>query len=263
MKTNKVTIFSIILPLLLVAVFFYFKGRNTDIAKIDPIKARQNTAAAPIDDGKWYKLAFQNAEKEVKDKLKQIPLNVEVSQLYADEYQAIYDKAMEYKDFIIAGFAKEKIAELDQTDTSYLQAGNLFMEQSTLTEDAEFQLYLLAKSKQLYLKAVNLNPKSIIANNSLAVSIIQLGQDPPMLGISYLKKSLEIDSNDFGTNYLYGQLLVMSTQYEKAIKVYNKLVNLQPSNVGLYFTLSEIYGKIGNSAKSKEYLERAKTLNNK
>ena len=244
------------------AVFFYAKGRNISTAKIKPITI-QKTKAPPIDDTKWYKQAFQNATKELKSLLKQTPLNIAAEQNKATSYNTIYTTAVSNKDFLIAGFAKEKLAQLEENDSNYIDAGNLFMEKSTTTDDEEYKIYLLSKSKQLYSKAVKINPNSIIANNSLAVSIIQLGQDPPMVGIGYIKKSLQIDSNDFGTNYLYGQMLLMSTQYEKAIKVYNKLVNLQPSNSGLYFTLSDIYGKTGDKEKSKEYLEKAKTLNNK
>jgi tetratricopeptide (TPR) repeat protein len=261
-KTNKITIFSILLPLIVVAVFFYVQGSNSAKAKIEPIK-QKSVAIAPIDDTKWFKMAFQNADKALQDELKKTPLNTDASSNSKSDYIEVYQMAILYKDYVIAGFAKEKLAQLDQTDSSYLQAGNLFMEQSTLTEDQEYQIYLLSKAKQLYQESVKINPNSIIANNSLAVAIIQLGQDPPMVGIGYIKKSLEIDSNDFGTNYLYGQMLLMSTQYEKAIKVYNKLVNLQPSNAGLYFTLSDIYGKTGDKELSKVYLEKAKTLNNK
>ena len=55
--------------------------------------------------------------------------------------------------------------------------------------------------------------------------------------------------------------LLMSGQNEKAIKVYNKLVNLQPSNAEFLFKLSDIYGQLGNTQKAKEFLDKAKNLN--
>ena len=162
----------------------------------------------------------------------------------------------------MAGFASEKLADLLPSDSAYLNTGDLFIRQISEEILPEQKRYILAKSKQLFKKAVEINPNNILANNKLAVTIIELGEDPPMVGIGYLKKSLSIDSNDLNTNYLYAELLTMSGQNEKAIKVYNKLVNLQPSNPELYFRLSELYGLTENADKAKEYLEQAKKINN-
>ncbi len=262
MKANKTKISIIILSLFLVAVFFYLKGRNTDTATILPrTEPIGHSKAKPLDETKWYRVAYQEANDSLKTLIQNSPIRAEANPANKTAYQSILAKALSTDNFVIAGFAQEKIAELNRTDTNYMIAADLFILETEKGEDPDKSRFALAKAKQLYLKATELNPNNILANNKLAVSIIQLNEDPPMVGIGYIKKSLSIDSNDLSTNLLYGQLLLMSGQNEKAIKVYNKLVNLQPSNAEFLFKLSDIYGQLGNTEKAKEFLDKAKNLN--
>jgi len=246
-----------------VAVFFYLKGRNTDTAYVEDKKPGHATPkkSAPIDDSRWYKQSYQNANSDLQALVQATPLNVSASPEKYPSYQEIVTQAFKANNSLLAGFASQKLAELKPSDSSYLKAGDCFMRGLGEGQDAEKSHFLLAKGKQLYKKATEQNPDNILANNKLAVAIIQLNEDPPMVGIGYLKKSLSIDSNDLSTNILYGELLIMSGQNKKAIKVYNKLVNLQPSNAEFYFKLSDLYGQLGNSDKAKEFLEKAKKHN--
>lgn len=262
MQANKTKILIILLSLSIVAVFFYVKGRNTDTATIlPPAKNIGHKQARPLDETKWYRVAYQEANDSLKSIIQSNPLRTNANPAHKPAYKSIITKSLATNNFILAGFAQEKLAELDPNDTAFMLAADLFILETDVGQDAEKTRFALAKAKQLYLKATEQNSKNILANNKLAISIIQLNEDPPMVGIGYIKKSLKIDSNDLSTNILYGQLLLMSGQNEKAIKVYNKLVNLQPSNAEFLFKLSDIHGQLGNTTKAKEYLEKAKNLN--
>jgi len=254
----------ILIPLIALGTWLFIKGYNTETDTIlieSPSMEGTGRPAVVLDDAKWYKMAYQNTSPTIKNLLEKTPLNQDVESGKIADYSKIANQANQENDLWIYCFAQEKVAEATNTDSAYIAAGNAFIEFSTTLRDNKTQAeYLLAKSKQLYQKAVTLNPENIMANNSLAIAIIQLGQDPPMVGIGYLKKSLQIDSNDLSTNYIYAQMLKLSGQNEKAILVYNKLVFLQPSNAEHYFSLSELYGKTGEEAKAKEFLEKAKSL---
>ena len=259
---SKIKTSLILLSLAIVAVFFYVHGSNSNTATVEPVKNKpRHKESRPINDARWYKESYQNVNSELKALLQATPLDAPASVEKEDAYEQILTKAIAANKGLLAGFARQKLAELNPSDTAYLQAGDFFIRQLNEEADQEKAHFLLAKSKELYKKATEQNPDNILANNKLAVSIIQLNEDPPMVGIGYLKKSLSIDSNNLSTNILYGELLIMSGQHEKAIKVYNKLVNLQPSNAEFLFKLSDIHGQLGNANEAKEYLEKAKKLN--
>ncbi len=263
MNKQTKTVLLLLIPIVGISTFFYFKGHLSATDTISNELPAMSNQQAPmvLDDSKWYKLGFEQSNDELKTLLKNTPINVKASKEQINNYKLIEETAFKSNNFWIAAFAKEKIADALLTDTSYLESGGLFIELSTTKQDNDEQRsYLLAKAKQQYQKAVKINPDNIMANNSLAVSIIQLGQDPPMLGIGYIKKSLQLDSNDLNTNYIYANMLLISKQYEKAIVVYNKLVNLQPDNAEHYFQLSKIYADLNDPTKSKEFLEKAKSL---
>ncbi len=265
MKKHATVSIIIILLLLAVSILFYNKGSLSAIAEIGSTENSQiSQPQAKLDDAKWYKMAYENADKDLQDLLQKNPLNIPAEANEKEALKNIYKKAIEKQQYWVAGFANEKIADIDKSDSAFINAGTLFMETSTTIQDNDEQkTFLIAKAKQLFQKAVKINPENISANNSLAISIIQLGQDPPMMGIGYLKKSLQIDSNDINTNYLYAQLLILSEQKEKAIEVYNKLVNLQPQNAEHYFQLSKLYAETKNVKLAKEYLDKAKSLTKK
>jgi tetratricopeptide (TPR) repeat protein len=260
---SRVFAATILSLLLIIGLVFFFKGVNlsegvvlTDTAKI------QKQVKKELNHSLWYKEAYQRSETKIKALLQKTSLIDEPKIEKLEAYKEIGEKAYLSKNTLISALAYKNRAELSNKDSSFLYAGNLFMEHAQSQEiTAEERSYTMGSAIEMYKQSISINAKNITALNSLAVAIIQEGQSPPMLGISYLKKSLEIDSNNISTNYLYAQLLSMSTQYEKAIKIYNKLINLQPSNAEYYFSLSEIYGKIGDTQNAKELLNKAKSLN--
>lgn len=262
MNKDKRAATVILVGLLAIGTYLFFKGRNTATANISQTK-QPIAKSKSLDHTLWYKKAFQQSEESIKNLLQKTPLISNPQQELKDEYLEIGKEAFKARNTLVSAMAFRILANLDKTDTSFLYAGNIFMENGQKKDiSQEERQYSLGSAIEMYKKSLEINPNSIVANNSIAVAIIQEGQSPPMLGISYLKKSLTLDSNNISSNYLYAQMLTMSTQYEKAIKIYNKLINLQPSNAELYFSLSEIYGKMGNAQKAKEALNRAKTLNN-
>lgn|GEM_PF-3145405 len=264
MNKKSSTALFILMPIVAIGTWFFIKGYKTatdTITTVPPTMEGQMRPATVLDDAKWYKMAYQNSSANIKALLEKTPLNQDADMNNLVDYKNILNQANSENNLWVFCFAQEKIAEATKTDSAYMFAGNAFIEFSTTVRDNTMQAeYLLAKSKQLYQKAVAINPNNIMTNNSLAIAIIQLGQDPPMVGIGYIKKSLQLDSNDLSTNYIYAQMLKLSGQNEKAILVYNKLVFLQPSNAEHYFSLSELYGKTGEQAKAKEFLEKAKSL---
>lgn len=265
MNSKRILIVAILILLSTLGIYLYLKGRNTAMGTVQaPKQSAQNPPVQRnLDHGQWYKVAYQNSSENIQELLQDNPLNGLIESQQIPEIKKLALLAYQEENTFISAMAYRAIGIKNNNDSLYLLSGNVFMEHAQtegLVQDEV--MYSLGSAIEMYEKSLKINPNNIPANNSLAVALIQEGLTPPMMGISYIKKSLAIDSNDISTNYLYAQMLTMSSQFEKAINIYNKLINLQPSNASLYFSISEIYGKLGNTKQAKEYLEKAKSLNN-
>jgi predicted Zn-dependent protease len=78
-----------------------------------------------------------------------------------------------------------------------------------------------------------------------------------------MRESLAIDSNNMETNLIRFQLLLKSGQLKKAGAVSEKLISLQPQNPAWYYQASDVFGNLGDSVKSKTYLDLAVKMQKK
>ena len=86
---------------------------------------------------------------------------------------------------------------------------------------------------------------SLDAKVEKAVEIIQTGSGSPMEAIGLLREVIQVDSNHVNDNYWLGEFSIMSGQYEKAIKRFNKLLRLEPDNKEFCIKLAHVYEAAG------------------
>lgn len=118
--------------------------------------------------------------------------------------------------------------------------------------------WFFQESKLLFDKILEKNPGAISARLAKIQYLAEYEQSQPMAFLALMKETYALDSSNIQTNTLYLQLLAKSGQWNKALQKAQKLVSLQPQNPDWYFAISDIYGNLGDQAKSKEYLELAK-----
>jgi tetratricopeptide (TPR) repeat protein len=173
--------------------------------------------------------------------------------------EELYSKFKSERNEAGMGLAMAAKAAIVKSDSLYVVAGeHIFNSLDSISEENEAK-YLFSKAREVFQKALEINPSNLSANNNLALVYIDMDQDV-MKGVSTLKKTLELDSNNIDAIRYLGYLSIKSQQYDLAIKRFKKLISLQPSNPDSYFQLSEIYMRMGDTEKGKQYLEVGKNL---
>lgn len=152
-----------------------------------------------------------------------------------------------------------KLAQADPSEMTWYMAGSKFYNAANFSSDSLMTVDAIGKAKQAFEKVLALNPGNLEAKNALAVCIIQ-GENDVMKGVGMLKEVIAKDSNNVQATFTLGMLSMQSSQFDKAVERFEKLVKLQPFNPEYYFYLGEAYAKKGEMKKAIKTYETCKTL---
>jgi len=106
-----------------------------------------------------------------------------------------------------------------------------------------------------FARVLAMDPNDLNAKTGLGVCYVD-GTSDPMRGIGLLQEVLKADSNYVDALLNLGSFAMTSGQYEKAINRFEKVLKLKPDYILLYVRIAEAYEKLGNKAKTIEYLEK-------
>ncbi len=159
----------------------------------------------------------------------------------------------------LASFFVEKIANKVQSSEGYLKAGDRYYYSVKFTKDNEEIEALYQSSIRCYSKAVDKNPKNTDAKIQLAACYVEDGKDP-MKGISLLKELEKTDSNNVKLQLTFAFFSVKSGQIDKAIKRFNKVLQIDPLFIEAYLHLADSYEQQGDKNKTIEMLTKYASL---
>jgi tetratricopeptide (TPR) repeat protein len=161
----------------------------------------------------------------------------------------------------MAGYYYLKLAQSKKDDASaWALAGRKFYEaEGMFTGTASFYS-LIVESMNAYDKAIELDPRNLDARADQAANIMDLGQGPPMKAVGMLRDILQVDSNNQKAMLYLGIFSVRSAQYEKALKRFIRLTELDPNNAEYHRYLGDTYINMGNNNKGIIELEKYKGL---
>ncbi len=250
---GKTLTYSLAAIVLVAAVFLTIKGLNRAEAELPTASARKKATATEAE----FIASMKSAPLAVKDLLLQHPLST-ISD--TGIMRSIAVKASDSLFFGIAGFYLKKLAGVSGRDVDYYDAGRyLVFEGSNQGNDGYYDL-LWQSADACLDSALARNPMNLAARNAKVICIANYENDA-MKGVMYLRKTLELDSNNVEAHFIYARLLMESGQTDKAVLRFKKLISLQPQNPSHYFALSEIYARQGQKELAKEYLDKGKKLN--
>ncbi|WP_299768090.1 hypothetical protein [uncultured Dokdonia sp.] len=115
------------------------------------------------------------------------------------------------------------------------------------------------KAKELYLKALNIEPENIIIINAVAGIYADLNNKKK--SIYYFEKSLKIDSTNNITYLNFGQSYNQLLEFDKSIEILNK--GLKFVKVNNNERKSYFYYNLANGYYKKKDYEKSKIFNNK
>jgi tetratricopeptide (TPR) repeat protein len=193
--------------------------------------------------------SFEKVLNESSDKSKKIAC--------LDSLVAFWDRNMYPQ--VGAVFFEQK-ADLANDLSTWTQAGERFLGISALP-GFEDRVWALTKAEKAFEKALNLNPGDNNLKINKAIVLVERGEKP-MEGVAILKEIVESDPKNTRAILSLGHFNVKSGELERAISRYKQALEADPNLTEINFYIADTYGKIGNFAEAKKYIELyKKTLN--
>jgi len=159
----------------------------------------------------------------------------------------------------LASFFVEKIADRVKTSNGYLKAGNRYYYSVRFVKnDLEIES-LYQSSIRCYQKSIDVDPKNTEAKIQIAACYVEDGKDP-MKGITLLKELEKTDSNNVKLQLTFAFFSVKSGQIDKAIKRFNKVLEIDPLFIEAYLHLADAYEQQNDKNKTIEMLAKYANL---
>ncbi len=156
----------------------------------------------------------------------------------------------------LASYFVEKTAIRKKTSSeAYTKAGDRYYYSIRFTKDNTEIPILYESATRCYLKAIELNDKNNDAKIQLAACYVE-GSEDPMKGIAFLREVEKTDSNNVKLQLNFAFFSVKSQQWDKAIKRFEKILQIDPLFIEAYLHLADAYEQQGDKIKTIEMLEK-------
>lgn len=179
----------------------------------------------------------------------------EKNAIFADSLASLYNQAGLFDS---AAWFAERATTFFNTDESLLKAGNAFYEAYTFAMDREKQKALAEKTRELYGKVLEKNPKNLEVKTKMAMTY--LSSQSPMKGIAMLREVLADDPKNDLALFNMGMLSVQSGQYDKAVEWLEKLGGVNDKHLQGQLLLGVAYMNLGQKEKARQQFEKVKKM---
>lgn len=261
----------LIIPCIILASAVFFFGRTT------PIKKETAATEKPKETAKSFDIEqLKNEEKgkltpEKSIFLSKLENNITRGDILAENIKANQDLANFWKDsakcFELYAFYTSATSKLVNSEKNLTFAARIFLDNLREEKDISKLNWETDQAIDLFKRAIILNP----TNDDLKVGlgscyVFGKGQDgnpqETMTGILQLLEVVKKDSTNMKAQMVLGIGGLKSTQYEKAIPRFEKVVQAEPNNVEAITFLADAYGAVGRKADAIKYYNISKKLIN-
>ncbi len=155
----------------------------------------------------------------------------------------------------LASYYVEELAKNSNSATNWFKAGNRYYYAVQFSQDQTEVPILYQCAMRCFNKGLKLEPSNIDAKIMLGSCYVE-GTSAPMDGITILKQIEKTDSNNVKLQSAFASFSVKSGQVDKAIYRYNKILQLDSTNIAVYLYLADIYEQQNNTQKTIDVLEK-------
>ena len=155
----------------------------------------------------------------------------------------------------LASYFVEKIAIRKQQSVSFYKAGDRYYFSIRFVKDNSEVPALYQSAIRCYQTALEKDPKYIDAKIQLAACYVEGTQDP-MRGITLLREVEKTDSNNVKLQMNFAFFSIKSQQWDKAIKRFQKVLQIDPLFIEAYLHLADAYEQQGDKNKTIEMLQK-------
>lgn len=162
------------------------------------------------------------------------------------------------KEYALAGYYAEKVAEIEKVDYAWAIAGTTFSV-GAKSDNESTRKYCIEKSKKAFENAISLSPNNIAHKVNLALCFADNPPtDNPMKGIQMLLELSKEYPDENIVQITLARLAVKTGQYEKAINRLLKILEKTPDDANANCLLVEIYSNQGDNDKAMAYQKKCK-----
>ena len=153
-------------------------------------------------------------------------------------------------------------AKLENSEKSLTFAARQFLNELKGTNQPAIKQWMADEAKDLFTKALELNPANDSAKIGLGSCSIfsNTGSDPQelMMGIQRILEVAKRDSTNMYAQLMLGIGGVVSGQLDKAVERLKKVVKAEPDNLEAIFMLAEAYERKSDNANAVLWYEAGK-----
>ena len=150
-------------------------------------------------------------------------------------------------------------AKLENSEKSLTFAAHLFLNTLKSESDAALQHWLATNAKDLFTRALQLNPQNDSSKIGLGACYIfgNLSSNP-MEGIGMIREVVQRDSGNVFGQLILGLGGVRSGQYDKAAERFKMVLRKEPANLEAMLNLAEVYDRKGEKQEAVKWYKKVK-----
>ena len=188
--------------------------------------------------------------------------DVQAQQLNVYRQLASFWKDSVNDGFILYAYYTGEAAKLEKSEKRLTFAAQLFLQSLRGQDNAALNSWMATRAKELFEKALELDPNNDSTKVGLGASYIFGSQagDPTevMQGIQRILEVARRDSSNMYAQLMLGWGGLVSGQFDKAIERLTTVVRHQPANIEAILLLAEVYQEKGDKAEAVNWYETAK-----
>ncbi|MGR3810464.1 tetratricopeptide repeat protein [Jiulongibacter sp. NS-SX5] len=155
--------------------------------------------------------------------------------------------------FDSSAYYAEKKANLTNTETDWLLAGDFYFQSYSLALNPIRQEELAEKTREVYQKALAINPNQLHARTNTAMTYVSSAS--PMQAIMMLRQVLDLNPRYVPAIMSMGALSMQSGQYDKAVGRFEQALSIDSGNLNAQLGLAYSLVELGEKERAKEILE--------
>jgi tetratricopeptide (TPR) repeat protein len=154
----------------------------------------------------------------------------------------------------LGAYYQGEAAKLESSEKNLTFAAHLLLDNTMSATDASMQRWLATKAKELFEKALLINPN----NDSSKIGVgacYMFGNisESPMQGILAIKQIADKDPDNLYAQMMLGLGGVQSGQYDKAAERFLNVIKKQPDNIEAILNLAGAYERMSNKAEAVKW----------
>lgn len=159
---------------------------------------------------------------------------------------------------MIGAYYTGEAAKLESSEKNLTFAAHLLLDDMMSATDASQQRWLAIQAKELFDKALLINPNN--DSSKIGVGVCYMFgniSDNPMQGILAVKEIADKNPDNLYAQMMLGLGGIQSNQYDKAAERFLNVLKKQPDNIEAILNLAGTYERLGNKTEAVKWYKEA------